>query len=417
MAGSSAAAKMHAMPRTPKLFLPKPLVIALFALLLALAGGGGAGAQQIGAGVSVRAPDGFYDSPLDASRQPGALLRSEPLSNVTLPAGMRAWRILYATSVDDRTPATAVAIVYAPITPPAGPRPVIAWAHATTGLVQRCMPSLLSSPTEGMPARDRVVSAGWVVVATDYSFAERDGPHPFLIGEGEARAVLDSVRAARHMPELSLDARTVVWGHSQGGHAALWSGIVAPRYAPDINVVGVVAISPAAGMADILALNPEVERGVGPYVARAYSRFYPDIKFEEVVRPEALPAAREFVNLCGFIDSQRIGELAASYSGPALAANAAFAARIAENTPNHPIAAPLLIAQGIIDVVVPFPATDAYVQDRCAAGQRLEYWRFTNLGHGAIVSPGSEFENRLMSWTRARFAGQRQANGCHRTFY
>jgi hypothetical protein len=33
------------------------------------------------------------------------------------------------------------------------------------------MPSLVSSPTEGIPARDRIVAEGWVVVATDYSFA------------------------------------------------------------------------------------------------------------------------------------------------------------------------------------------------------------------------------------------------------
>ena len=41
------------------------------------------------------------------SRQPGALLRSEPLKDVILPAGIRGWRILYATTVDDSTPATA----------------------------------------------------------------------------------------------------------------------------------------------------------------------------------------------------------------------------------------------------------------------------------------------------------------------
>ena len=67
----------------------------------------------------------------------GALLRSEPLKDVILPAGMRGWRILYATTVDDRTPATAVATVFAPTDPPASPRPVIAWGHATTGLLQK----------------------------------------------------------------------------------------------------------------------------------------------------------------------------------------------------------------------------------------------------------------------------------------
>jgi hypothetical protein len=77
---------------------------------------------------------------------------------------------------------------------------------------------------------------------------------PTLIGEGEARAALDSVRAARQMAELTLDMRTVVWGHSQGGHAALWTGIVGPRYAPDVEIVGVAAVAPAANMPKILAM-------------------------------------------------------------------------------------------------------------------------------------------------------------------
>jgi hypothetical protein len=54
--------------------------------------------------------------------------------------------------------------------------------------------------------------------------AQPGGVHPYLIGEGEVRTALDSVRAARQMVELTLDMRTVVWGHSQGGHAGLWAG-------------------------------------------------------------------------------------------------------------------------------------------------------------------------------------------------
>src|SRR6266404_3207645 len=148
--------------------------------------------HEIPARITARAPDAFYDPPSDMSRQPGALLRNEPLKDVILPAGIRGWRILYATTVDDSTPATAV--------------------------------------------------------ATDYSFSEKNGPHPYLIGEGEARAALDSVRAARQMPELTLDKRMVIWGYSQGGHAALWTGIVGPRYAPDLEILGVAAIAPAANI-------------------------------------------------------------------------------------------------------------------------------------------------------------------------
>jgi pimeloyl-ACP methyl ester carboxylesterase len=371
------------------------------------------------ASITAQAPDAFYDPPADLPHKPGALLRSEPLKDVALPAGVQGWRILYATTVDDSTPATAIATVFAPTHSSAGPRPVIAWEHGTTGLLQKCMPSLLSAPTKGVPERDRIVMAGWVVVATDYSFAEKGGPHPYLIGEGEARAALDSVRAARQMSELMLDQRVVVWGHSQGGHAALWTGIVGPRYAPDLEILGVAAIAPPANIKNNLAMNVEGDKRFGPYLALSYSRFYPDITFEQALRPEALDAARQIVNLCGFLppeDRERMAALAATFDGPALAtsSNSALQARLEQNAADGPIQAPVVIAQGLSDIVVPPSATDAYVEERCAAGQPLEYWTFAGRDHITILQPGTPLEELLIRWTTARFANEPQATGCVR---
>jgi pimeloyl-ACP methyl ester carboxylesterase len=381
--------------------------------------GAGQTGQGTYAGIVVHAPGAFYDPPADVAKRPGVLLRSERLKDVSLPAGMIGWRILYTTTVNDKTSATAVAVVIASSRPSAGPRPVITWEHASTGVLQRCMPSLWSEPVFGIPAIDRIAAANWVIVATDYSFAEKGGPLPYLIGEGEARAALDSVRAARQMSELKLDPRTVVWGHSQGGHAALWTGIIGPRYAPDIKIVGVAAIAPAANLTRIIALNPTVEKMIGPYVARAYSRFYPDISFETALRPAALKAARQIVNLCGFAppqDPQQILALAGTFDGPALAipGNRALVARIMQNIPDRPITAPLLIVQGLADPVVPAAATSEYIDQRCVAGQRLEYWTFAGLDHGTIVQPGTSLTDPLIAWTAARFANEPQAKGCSR---
>src|SRR5258705_9948851 len=378
--------------------------------------------HAVRASITMHSPDAFYDLPTDVPRQPGALLRSEPLKDVILPAGIRGWRILYATTVDDSTPATAVATVFAQTDPPTGPRPVVAWEHATTGLLQKCMPSLLSTPTKGVPWRNQIVMAGWVVVATDYSFAEKGGPHPYLIGEGEARAAVDSVRAARQMPELTLDKRMVMWGYSQGGHAALWTGIVGPRYAPDLEILGVAAIAPAANIKNILAMNSEADKRFGPYLALSYSRFYPDITFEQAIRAGALDAALQIVNLCCFLppeDAERIQALAATFDGPALAtgSNKALQARIEQNTADGLIKAPVVTAQGLSDIVVPPSATDAYVEERCSAGQRLEYWTFAGRDHFTIVQPGTPLEELLIKWTAARFANEPQASGCvHKSF-
>jgi hypothetical protein len=106
--------------------------------------------------------------------------------------------------------------------------------------------------------------------------------------------------------------------------------------------------------------------------------------------------------------------LTATVDGGALATatNPALATRLAQNIADGPIAAPVVIAQGVTDAVVPTPATDAYVAQRCSAGQRLEYWKFEGRDHGSIVQPGTPLDAPLIEWTTARFANQPQANGC-----
>src|SRR5439155_1171000 len=206
------------------------------------------GLGWLAAGVAVAPrPDAFYTPSAALPATPGVLLRGEPSSRAA-PPGAQAWRILYTTTRDDHTPAVASAVVLAATGVPAGPRPVLAWAHGATGIAPACAPSLLADPlgSGAMPGLDQALARGWVVVATDYPGLGTGGPHPFLIGQGEARSVLDAVRAARHLPGVTLGDRTVVWGHSQGGNAALWTGILAPGYAPDAGVVGVAALAPGS---------------------------------------------------------------------------------------------------------------------------------------------------------------------------
>jgi hypothetical protein len=69
-----------------------------------------------------------------------------------------------------------------------------------------------------------------VLVATAYIGLGTTGPHPYLIGQGESRSVLDAVRAAHMLDQLSMADQTVVWGYAQGGNAALWTGMIAPTH-------------------------------------------------------------------------------------------------------------------------------------------------------------------------------------------
>ena len=106
---------------------------------------------------------------------------------------------------------------------PAGGRHVIAWAHPTSGVVTACAPTLMPDNSGMIWGLPDMLAQGYVVVATDYPGLGTPGIHPYLIGISEARAVLDSVRAARALPNTGASNRFAVWGNSQGGHAALYT--------------------------------------------------------------------------------------------------------------------------------------------------------------------------------------------------
>jgi alpha-beta hydrolase superfamily lysophospholipase len=166
-------------------------------------------------------------------------------------------------------------------------------------------------------------------------------------------------------------------------------------------------------------MNVEADKRFGPYLALAYSRFYPDITFEQAVRPEALAAARQIANLCDFLppeDEKRVQALASTFDGPALAtsSNKALQNRLEQNTPNGPIKVSVVIAQGLADTVVPASATNEYVDERCASGQQLEYWTFAGQDHLTILQPDTPLEEPLIKWTVARFANEAQPAGCIR---
>lgn len=60
----------------------------------------------------------------------------------------------------------------------------------------------------------------------------------------------------------------------------LWTGTVGPRYAPDVQVVGVAAIAPAANMMDILTTNLASNNPAWAMCCVGVQPFLPDVRFE-----------------------------------------------------------------------------------------------------------------------------------------
>ncbi len=83
------------------------------------------------------------------------------------------------------------------------------------------------------------------MVRTDYQGLGTPGTHEYLVGQDEGRSVLDIVRAARQV-DSTLGKKVIIGGHSQGGHAALWAAALAPKWTPELDVLGTVADAPAS---------------------------------------------------------------------------------------------------------------------------------------------------------------------------
>src|ERR1700677_4869544 len=136
----------------------------------------------------------FYRAPAsEAAGSPGTLIRQEVIEGA--PLGATTYRVLYrSTGLDDKPILVSGVVIVPPGDPPPGGRPIVAWAHPTSGIVPPCAPSLAIFLFQQIQGLRSFVQAGYVVAATDYPGLGTAGPHPYLVGVSEARAVIDSVR-------------------------------------------------------------------------------------------------------------------------------------------------------------------------------------------------------------------------------
>lgn len=370
--------------------------------------------------------DAFYDPPAQVPSGHGRLIRSDAYLG-RLPENGDVTRILYTTRDAVSRPAVASALVIVPTDPPAGPRPVIVWNHGTTGVAQGCAPSLrdASATKWSIPALEQALKAGWVVVASDFSGQGAPGAYPYLIGKGEARSSLDAVLAASELrTDLTLSPDTVVWGHSQGGHAALWTTAIAEDYAPGIDVKGTAVVAPVA---DPPALARELLSGpsnamlsvITSWVLVPYSETYADVHLDDYIAEGSRSIVLEMTQRCpsepGVVVSV-LTALGVSEDRPLYNADltdGALGRRLAENAMTEPLGTPMLVAWGADDEVIPPQLQRDYVQKLCAEGQPVRWATYAGYDHLRPILPKSRFLPVLYSWTKNLLEGRDQVvDGC-----
>jgi acetyl esterase/lipase len=361
----------------------------------------------------------FYDPPAlrGPDARPGTLLRAEPMAGA--PSGATAMRILY-TSVGERGEPIAVSgFVVVPAGPaPAGGRAVVAWAHPTTGVVPRCAPSLALQVFRSVQGLRDMLARGEVVVATDYAGLGTTGPHPYLVGRSEARAVLDAVRAARALPGAEAGTRFAVWGHSQGGQAALFTGLIARDYAPELELVGVAAAAPATDLRTLLRddLDTDGGRNVTAMTLWSWTRVY-GLPIDTLVLPKAMPAVDALANECieSVLDmvmrmvSQR-GLRDGFLAVPDVTRIEPWTQLLQDNSPGAlPRDVPLLLVQGSADTLVRPAVTRAYAARQCVAGGRVRLLMLPDVNHGFAGRDGAA---AAVAWMADRLDGKPAPDEC-----
>jgi pimeloyl-ACP methyl ester carboxylesterase len=366
------------------------------------------------------AQSAFYQaSPNEIQGPPGSIIRTEPMSDSWF--GARTVRVLYrSTGLKGEPIAVSGAVIVPAGAAPPGGWPVVAWAHPTTGIVPHCAPTLAIFFHQQIPGLRMMLERGFAIAATDYPGLGTPGPHPYLVGESEGRAVLDSVRAAHVLPDAKIGTRSVLWGHSQGGQAVLYAAKLAKSYAPDISVLGVVAAAPATELGALMRADIQTAGGKNLLAMTLWSwnKVF-DAPMSRIVVPDAIPEVDRLANIClEFVFDMRprqmIGKelLQRFLKTDDPTAIEPWKRLLAQNTIGTlPPEIPVFIAQGNADVVVDPPVTVAYAKSLCAAGSRVEVLTYDGVGHGMISRHAAK---PSVDWMADRFAGKQPRSDCGR---
>jgi len=381
----------------------------ILSILCALAGANAANAQTA-----------FYRAPSsEVAGAPGTLVRQEVIDGA--PLGATTYRVLYrSTGLNDKPILVSGVVIVPPGDPPSGGRPIIAWAHPTSGVVPRCAPSLAIFLFEQIQGLRSFVRDGYVVAATDYPGLGTAGPHPYLVGTSEGRAVIDSVRVAGSLPGAGGGKRFLVWGHSQGGHASLFTGAIAKSYAPELHLLGVAAAAPATDL--VTLMNEDIDSVGGKNITAmtlwSWQRVF-DANMDKVVDRRAIPAINQLAQECieGPFDlkkrqrtEQPLEQNFLSVQHPSDVEP--WHTLLAQNSPGAlPSEIPVFLAQGTGDDIIHPKVTQDYAAKLCGAGSKVRILLMPNIGHSRAAQAST---SALLDWARDRFAGKAAPDDCSR---
>lgn len=307
---------------------------------------------------------------------------------------------------------------------------IVAVGHAFQGMGPWCGPT--HAPIVSDPLAIPLVGRGYAVVAPDFAGVGVDnGMTSFLVGASEAAAMLDGVRALRKLRDPRFDAAQLgsdlfVVGHSQGGHAALFTH---QFYGNELGVElrGSVALAPGLGSARDWARSlQDPLRPVRSMEIFGAMTLYARAGYDGAPEPNTWLSARAQAELPAMLHDhcsldlfatirstfRTVGDLyqpsfveaaaGCSFAGPCPRFEPWASTLVAEEPGRISSTVPSLVIEGLADVLVP-PATVACVVDRMRTrGTPVQACGYAGEGHATIVTSAAP---AVMRWIAARRLG------------
>lgn len=370
-----------------------------------------------------KSPDipAFYDVKSTPTQPPGTVVKSEVIPGS--PEGTKAYRFIYHSTDLNAADTVVSGVFIVPTTPaPEGGFPLVTYAHGTTGSNRHCGISLtpFEANTPGFQGMSQIlplVAEGYAVVGTDYQGMGTPGDPSYLVGQIEGQNTLDAVRAVHNWQQNVNKDKTIIWGHSQGGHSAAFAAQIAPDYAPELAIQGAAVLAPGllpslplAVQGLLAGTEPSGQTGFVMLIAASWAATYPaQMSPEDILTPAGIAKLPVVAKLCGsqqsdaFMDSP----MSTYVKDPVPAVFYDLATR---NTPGaQKTAMPIVMVQGMKDTTIIPQLTLAFNKQLCQIGNTVDFHIYPNDVHSSVVVNSRSL---IQQWMQDRIDGLPAPNGC-----
>ncbi len=193
---------------------------------------------------------------------------------------VRVYWVEFESLYPDGVKAVITSQVFLPVFSDTDLRSMYVFGPGSTGLRDSCRPS--REHTMGIHwgyYRSHVLAhagQGSIGVLPDYmGFGDPERLQYYMVAQAEARVMLDAIKATRNLIEAEeisgiSQTKNFVAGFSQGGHAAFAAADYQKKYAPELELSGILGYGPTT---DVFSLFKEYS-DIAPMVLYTYENLY-----------------------------------------------------------------------------------------------------------------------------------------------